>query len=76
MVMVSYPNERCGLHPGKKLPLICDLIGPWKLKVNDQQVEFNALTCIDTVSNLSKLILVDNNTVNCICDKFMQSWLY
>jgi hypothetical protein len=29
-----------------------DLIGPWKVKVNGQQIEFNALTCIDTASNL------------------------
>jgi hypothetical protein len=25
-----------------------DLIGRWKVRVNGQQVEFNALTCIDT----------------------------
>jgi hypothetical protein len=25
-----------------------NLSGPWKIKVNGQQVEFNALTCIDT----------------------------
>jgi hypothetical protein len=29
-----------------------NLIGPWKVKVNGQQVEFNALTSIDTTSNL------------------------
>jgi hypothetical protein len=28
-----------------------DLIGLWKVKVNGQQVEYNALTCIDTASN-------------------------
>ncbi len=33
-----------------------DLIGPWKVKVNGWQVEFNALTCIDMASNLVKLI--------------------
>jgi hypothetical protein len=36
-----------------------DLIGPWKVKVNGQQVEFNALTCIDTALNLVKLIRID-----------------
>ena len=52
-----------------------DLIGPWKVKVNCQQVEFNALTCINTASNLVKLIRVDNKTAKHIRDKFMQSWL-
>jgi hypothetical protein len=33
-----------------------DLIGTWKVKVNDRQVEFNALTCIDTASNQFDLI--------------------
>ncbi len=52
-----------------------NLIGPRKVKVNGQQVEFNALTCIDTASNLVKLICVDNKTAKHIHDKFMQSWL-
>ncbi len=52
-----------------------NLIGPWKVKVNGQQVEFNALTCIDTASNLVKLIRVDYKTAKHIRDKFTQSWL-
>ncbi len=52
-----------------------NLIGPWKAKVNGQQVEFNALTCIDMASNLVKLIRVDNKTAEHILDKFTQSWL-
>jgi hypothetical protein len=52
-----------------------NLIGPWKVKVNGRQVEFNALTCIDTVLNLVELIGVDNKTAEHICDKFTQSWL-
>jgi hypothetical protein len=51
------------------------LIGPWTVKVNGQQVEFNALTCIDTASNLVELIRDDNKTAKHICDKFTQSWL-
>ncbi len=52
-----------------------DLIGPWKVKVNGRQVEFNALICIDTALNLVKLIHVDTKTANHLCDKFTQSWL-
>jgi hypothetical protein len=52
-----------------------DLIGPWKVKVNGRQVEFNALTCTDMALNLVKLIRIDNKTAKHICDKFTQSWL-
>jgi hypothetical protein len=50
------------------------LIGPYKFKVYCQQVEFNALTCIDTASNLVKLIHVDNKIAKHIRDNFTQSW--
>jgi hypothetical protein len=52
-----------------------NLIGPWKVKVNGQQVELNALTCIDMALNLDELIRVDNKTPKHIRDKFTQSWL-
>jgi hypothetical protein len=52
-----------------------NFIGPWKVKVNGQQVEINALTCIYTASNLVKLIRVDKKTAKHIRDKFTQSWL-
>ncbi len=52
-----------------------DLIGPWKVKVNGRQVEFNALICIDTALNLVELIRIDNMTAEHIRDKFTQSWL-
>ena len=52
-----------------------NLIGPWTVKVNNRKVEFNALTCIDTASNLVELIRIDNETSYHIRDKFMQSWL-
>jgi hypothetical protein len=52
-----------------------NLIGPWKVKVNGQQFEFNALTYIDTALNLAELICVDNKTAKYIHDKITQSWL-
>jgi hypothetical protein len=39
---------------------VADLLKPWKIKVNGQQVELNELTCIDKASKLVKLI--SNNT--------------
>jgi hypothetical protein len=67
------PKQEVRIAPWEEVAM--DLIGPWKVKVNGQQVEFNALTCIDTASNLVKLIRVDNKTAKHIHDKFMQSWL-
>jgi hypothetical protein len=52
-----------------------NLIGPWQVKVNSWQVEFNELTCIDTALNSVKLIHVDNKTAKHIHDKFTQSSL-
>ena len=38
-----------------------DLIGPWKVKVGEQELVFQALTCIDTVSNLAQeVVQIDN----------------
>jgi hypothetical protein len=48
---------------------------PWEVKANGRTVDFNALTCIDTASNLVKLIRIDDKTAKHIRDKFMQCWL-
>ena len=40
------PKQEVRIAPWEEVAII--LIGPWKVKVNGQQVEFNALTCIDT----------------------------
>jgi hypothetical protein len=67
------PKGEVRIAPWEEVAI--NLIGPWKVKVNDQQVEFNALSCIDTPSNLVELIHVDIKTAKNICDKFMQSLL-
>ena len=52
-----------------------DLIGPWKVKVSGRVVEFNALTCIDTASNLVELIRIDDKLSPHVTRKFEQAWL-
>jgi len=52
-----------------------DLIDPWTIKVHGKNIEFNTLSCIDTASNLAKLIRIDNKRASCIQNKFIQSWL-
>jgi hypothetical protein len=65
------PKQEVQFAPWEEVAI--NLIGPWKVKANSQQVEFNALTCIDTASNLVKLIRVDNKTAKQMSDKFTQS---
>ena len=36
-----------------------DLIGPWTVPINGMEVEFNALTCIDPVTNLVKIARIN-----------------
>ncbi len=67
------PKQEVRFAPWEEVAI--GLIGPWKVKVNGQQVDFNALTCIDIASNLVELICIDNKTAKHICDKFTQSWL-
>ena len=49
-----------------------NLISPWTIKVNGSQVEFNALTCVDTASNLVEVIRVDNKIATHVHEKFTQ----
>jgi len=39
-----------------------DLIGPWKMTIGNNEYEFNALTSIDTATNLVEMICIDEKT--------------
>jgi hypothetical protein len=65
------PKREVWMAPWEEVTI--NLIGPWKVKVNGQLVQFNALTSINTASNLVELICVDHKTAENICDKFTQS---
>ena len=67
------PEHEVHVAPWEEV--VIDLIGPWTVKVNGRKVEFNALTCIDTASNLLELVRIDNKTSLHIRNRFMQSWL-
>ncbi len=58
----AMPFEECAV----------DLIGPWMIQVRDKPYEFNALTMIDTVSNLVELVRIDDKTSAHIARKFAQ----
>jgi hypothetical protein len=46
----SIPFEDCAM----------DLIGPWTVQVHGKPYEFEALSVIDTITNLVKLIRIDD----------------
>jgi hypothetical protein len=48
----AMPFEECAV----------DLVGPWIIQVFDKHFKFNALTIIDTVSNLVELVRIDDKT--------------
>ena len=58
----------CGELPERDAQLLpwnevaSDLIGPWKISADRQELEFNALTCTDPVTNLVKLTRTQNKT--------------
>jgi transposase InsO family protein len=52
-----------------------DLIGPWKIPINNWTYEFNALTCIDTVTNLTELVRIDNKTAEHVRTQFERCWI-
>ena len=52
-----------------------DLIGPWMIQVRDKPYEFNALTMIDTVSNLLELVQINDKTSAHIAKTYAQVWL-
>jgi hypothetical protein len=61
----SIPFEECAV----------DLIGPWVVQVHGNPYEFDALTVIDTVTNLVELIRVDDKTSGNVARKYAQCWL-
>jgi transposase InsO family protein len=74
-------NREYGLLPEREVRIApweevaVDMIGPWDIKVNGRIVQFKALTCIDTVTNLVELTRADSKLSNHISDKFTQCWL-
>lgn len=67
------PSRNAPLLPWNEVAV--DLIGPWRMSVQGVDVEFNALTCIDPVTNLVELILIHNKTAAHIAQQFENCWL-
>ena len=61
----SIPFEECAV----------DLIGPWTVQVRGIPHTFEALTVIDTVTNLVEIVRIDHKNSDHIMRKFAQCWL-
>jgi hypothetical protein len=66
-------------QPPRKAPLVqweevaVDLIGPWQITINGQEID--ALTCIDPVVNLTKLVRITNKSSAHVAMRFKNEWL-
>ena len=79
--MHKVDGKGCGLLPMQDLKeqpfeeVAVDRLGPWKAPVQGNPYEFNALTAIDTVTNLVEIIRIDRKTSEHITSRFAQSWM-
>eukprot|EP00957_Ditylum_brightwellii_P209044 15360000-Ditylum_brightwellii.AAC.1 len=67
------PPRQASLLPWTEVAV--DLIGPWKMKVGNKEIEFSALTCIDPVSNIVEMIRLNNKTAVHVAQQFENAWL-
>jgi transposase InsO family protein len=67
------PPRTAPLAPWEEVAV--DLIGPWTIKVHEQELVFRALTCIDNVTNLTELSLIQNKSSAHVAMKFENEWL-
>ena len=85
MCQVCQKNKQLGPSYGHLLlrhaPLMpwdavaVDLIGPWTIKIDEQDIEFSALTCIDPVTNLVEMIRLERKTASHVSQQFANVWL-
>eukprot|EP00957_Ditylum_brightwellii_P156528 11913552-Ditylum_brightwellii.AAC.1 len=54
---------------------VIDLIRPWRINIRGEEVEFNALTCINMVSNVVEMIRVENKNAEHVAQQYENCWL-
>jgi hypothetical protein len=75
------PGASYGELPPREATLVpwyevaVNLIGPWTMLVHGEEIEFSALTCIDTVSNLVELVRIENKTAAHVGMLFENTWV-
>jgi len=67
------PPREASAHPWREVAV--DTVGPWTLEVGGHNIEFRALTVIDTVTNLVELKRLENMTAAHVGLQFETQWL-
>ena len=67
------PPKEVTFHPWETVAT--DLIGPWKITLNQQTATLNALTIIDIDTNLSEACSLTNVEALYVANKFENLWL-
>ena len=62
------PKQIRHLQPREEVAV--DIIGPWKIVINNFEYQFRALTCIDTIIGMPEVIPVDNATSSSVAIAF------
>ena len=66
-------SRQAPVNPFKNLQI--DLIGPWKITINNNNVVFKTLTIIDPAINLIKIIRINNKSSKTVTQAFTNNWL-
>ena len=69
------------LHP-KNIQHLCpwdelhvDMVGPWKVIIDNFEYQSRAATCIDVLFNLPEVIPVKNTKLKTVAEVFKDNWL-
>jgi hypothetical protein len=54
--------------------IVVDMIGPWTLEVGNRTEKFSALTIINLVTNLVKIVCVNIKTTAAVTAHFVNAW--
>lgn len=67
------PPRHAQLLPWNEVAV--DLIGPWTIVINGNEIKFHALTCIDPVTNLVEIQRLEAITAEAVGQMFENLWL-
>mmetsp|Transcript_89531 Transcript_89531/g.175229 ORF Transcript_89531/g.175229 Transcript_89531/m.175229 type:complete len:1053 (-) Transcript_89531:4218-7376(-) len=67
------PPREAEMVPWRQVAVDC--IGPWKLTVGSNTISFKALTITDTVTNLTEIVRIDNESSAHVTLHFENTWL-
>ena len=67
------PKNLHHLNPWDQVDV--DLIGPWKIQMNNVEYKYRALTCVDLIIAISEIIPIQYATSQTTATSFENDWL-